>query len=382
MKVLHATADWKWTGPAEPMLNAVLGLRERGHVADVAFPASLPGQEGALEERARERGIAPALLLRRGRGLAPVRDRSEVRRLRELLVRGGYDVIHTHHTRDQLLLLRASRGLPVRRVASWHAGEPLPARPWNRLRFGPAALSGVSFLSQRLADAAQTAFGWDPGRLGVARGCVDVDRFGPVAPSRALRAELGVAPGERLIGVVARLQPHRRFDLLLEAFRRARRAAPGLRLLVVGRGTRAAQVVDEPVRRLGLQGAVIRAGYRRADYRDVLALLDALVFLVPGSDGSCRAVLEAMSMQVPVIASHRGILPEIVADGETGSVVDEDPVALAGALCDVCRDPDRWRARGAAARKRVLERHTIQRHAEDLEEFYSSIQEFHSWIED
>ena len=180
-------------------------------------------------------------------------------------------------------------------------------------------------LSPALATDARDTFGWGPERVAVVEGCVDVGRYQRRSPSAALTRELGLRKGECVIGVVARLQPHRRFDLLLEAFARARLLAPGLRLLVVGRGTRAAQVLDEPVRRLGLGEAVIRAGYRGEDYRDVLSLLHALVFLVPGSDGSCRAVLEAMSMQIPVISSRRGILPETVRDGCTGLLIDEAP---------------------------------------------------------
>ncbi len=373
MKILHLTADWKWTGPADPMLNAVLGLRERGHQVDLAFPDPPPGQPGGLAVQARARGLAPVHVLDRARGYLPLRDRGQVRRLREVLRRGDYDVVHTHHTRDQLLALLASRGLAARRVASCHAGEPIADRPWNRLRFGPRALSGLVVLSPALATHARNTFDWGPERVAVVQGCVDVEHYQRRAPSAALTRELGLRSGERVIGVVARLQPHRRFDLLLEAFARARPRAPSLRLLVVGRGTRSTQVLDEPVRRLGLGEAVIRAGYRAEDYRDVLSLLDALVFLVPGSDGSCRAVLEAMSMQVPVISSRRGILPETVRDGRTGKLVDEDPEALAAAMCDVCRDLPRWRALGEAARQEVLAHHTVARQAEQLDKFYASL---------
>ena len=176
-----------------------------------------------------------------------------------------------------------------------------------------------------------------------------------------------------MVGVVARLQPQRRFDLLLEAFRRALEVAPELRLVVVGRGTRAPQVLEAPVAELGLGHAVLRAGYRRGDFRDVLALFDALVFLVPGSDGSCRAVLEAMSQGIPVIASRRELLPEIVVDGSTGRLVDERPEALAEALVSLCREPEVWAARGKAARERALERFPIERHAERLERFYAGL---------
>jgi glycosyltransferase involved in cell wall biosynthesis len=228
-------------------------------------------------------------------------------------------------------------------------------------------------LSEALATRARGDLGLAAGRIAVVRGVVDAEAFAPRPRSPELRAALGIPADARVLGVVARLQPHRRFDLLLEAFRRALAQAPGLRLLVVGRGTRAQSVLEEPVQRLGLGSAVVRAGYRREDYRDVLALFDALAFLVPGSDGSCRAVLEAMAMEVPTLASRRGILPETVADPETGRLVDEDPDALARAMVDVWRDPEAWRARGKAARRRALERHAPAQAAARLQALYAEL---------
>lgn len=371
MKILQLFADWKWTGPAEPVLHAVCGLRDRGHQVDFACAEPPAGTPGALLERAAERGVTPVHVFARGQGYVPLRDRSEVRALAALLAREGYDVVHAHHTRDHLLARRALRtAARLRLVVSWHHGEPIPATPWHRLLLGPRRNLGLTVLSEALAARAMRGLSWPRERIAVAPGVVDTDRFAPREADPALRQSLGLAPDETAVGIVARLQPHRRFELLLDAFARARETSPALRLVVVGRGTRARQVLEEPVARLGLESAVVRAGYRREDYRDVLACFSALVFLVPGSDGSCRALLEAMALGIPAIASRRGVLPELVADGETGVLVDEDPHALARALADVAREPERWRALGVAARKRALERHPVHRHAERLEALY------------
>jgi glycosyltransferase involved in cell wall biosynthesis len=234
---------------------------------------------------------------------------------------------------------------------------------------GPRLAQGLVVLSERIAESAR-CIGWIGERVAVVPGAVDTDRFHPRARAAGLAQEFGLTPSHRVVGVVARIQPHRRFDLLLEAFALAHRAAPELRLLVVGRGTRAREVLEEPVRALGLQDVVIRGGYRREDYREVLSLMDALVFLVPGSDGSCRAVLEAMAMGVPTIATRRGILSETVLDGETGRLVEEEPGSLAEILVDLSLSPDAWALRGRAARERALARHTTAVHAECLDQFY------------
>ena len=372
MRILYVTGDWKWTGPAEPMLSAASGLRAHGHRVELAFPVAPDGVAGALDARARERDLDPVLRLERRRGFLPLRDRDEVRRLRALLVEGRHAVVHAYHTRAHLLALFAARGLATRVVTTWTHGEPLPRAPWRRLRLAPRWTDGLVVLSEGIAASAR-GIGWPPDRVAIVPGVVDTERFRPREASEELRAALGIDPGERVLGVVARIQPHRRFGLLLEALERTRRVAPGLRLLVVGRGTRAREVLEEPVRARGLERQVVRSGYRREDYRDVLALMSALVFLVPGSDGSCRAVLEAMAMGIPTIATRRGILPEIVCDGETGRLVDEAPEGLAEAMLEVWRDPEAWALRGKAARARAVGRYTVEAQAERLERFYAGL---------
>jgi glycosyltransferase involved in cell wall biosynthesis len=372
LRILHVTSDWKWTGPAEPMLHAVSGLRKRGHTAELACPAPPEGVQGALLERARARGVEPVLRLERGQGYHPWNDRGQVRALRECITALKYDVVHVHHTRDHLLVRAATWRTRTPLVASWHHGEPIPRRFWNRWLYGPRGCDALTLLSDALARDSRW-LGGAPERLAVVPGVVDTELFAPRERSKRVAEELGLEADARVIGVVARLQPHRRFDLLLEGFRIAQRKLPQLKLVVVGRGTRAQQVLEEPVQRLGLGAHVIRAGYRGGDYRDILALFDALVFLVPGSDGSCRAVLEAMALGIPVIASPRGVLPETVDDGETGAVVEEDAEALAREFVRCAREPGEWQRRGAAARERAVARHRIELQAERLEALYRAL---------
>jgi glycosyltransferase involved in cell wall biosynthesis len=89
------------------------------------------------------------------------------------------------------------------------------------------------------------------------------------------------------------------------------------------------------------------------DYPRALACFDLKVFLVPGSDGTCRAVREAMAMGIPVVSSRRGILPEIVRDGQDGLVVDDDVEPLAAAITRLAADPALRARMGQAAIERA-----------------------------
>ncbi|MBI4878487.1 MAG: glycosyltransferase [Planctomycetes bacterium] len=172
-------------------------------------------------------------------------------------------------------------------------------------------------------------------------------------------------------GIVARIQGQRRFDLLFTAFAAAAAQEACLRLVVIGRGTRAAEIARAPVRRLGIEERVLFAGYRAGEaYDALLAALDFGVFLVPGSDGSCRAARELAAASLPVVATTRPPLPEIVEHGATGFVLPEEPERFAAAFVELAREPAARARLGAAARERACRLFSLERQAQQVGEAY------------
>jgi glycosyltransferase involved in cell wall biosynthesis len=352
VRILQLTSDWKWTGPAEPMLRLAETLRARGHDVAMGHPEPPAGAADSLAARARAAGFASAVALERRRGAHPIADRADVRRLREALERERFDVVHCWHTRDHLLAWRARRaaraGAAI--VRSQREAERIPRRPWNRWLFGPAA-DGLLCVSPGTARANASLRGGRP--IAGVFGAVDLERFQPAPGDPRVRTALGLAPEHEVVGIVARVQPQRRFDLLLAAAQCLFAERPAARLLVIGRGTRRAEVAEEPARRLGIADRVVFAGHRGADYPDVLHAIDVFTFLVPGTDGTCRALLEAAACGIPAVTTRRGALAEIVADGETGLVADEAPAALARAWSSLLADAGLRAKLAAAARQRA-----------------------------
>jgi glycosyltransferase involved in cell wall biosynthesis len=227
------------------------------------------------------------------------------------------------------------------------------------------------------------------GPIAVTPGAVDLEALAVAAstsaasasegePARARRRRtaceaLGLSEDSLLIGVVARMQAHRRFDLLFEALSALVRRRPEARLVLFGRGTRVAEVVEAPVRALGLEGHVVRAGYRVEDYAQLVAGMDLFTFLVPGSDGTCRALREAAALGLPMVGTRRGAIPEIIVDGETGLLVDEDAASLAAAWERLAADPAARRAMGEAARRDARARFSPEGLAEATERFYAEV---------
>ncbi len=371
MKILHLTSDWKWTGPAEPMLRLALAQRDAGEQVFLACPA---GSAEGLATRARDAGLAPRLELESARGVRLLRDRAEVARLRGLLEEEQIDIVHTWHTRDHVLGLRAAalrrRRGATKLVRSFRLAEKISQAPWNRWLFG-LGTDGLLCVSPETARRNASIRVGRPTR-GVF-GAVDLARFAPVDADPRVRESLGLKPEHRVVGIVARVQGHRRFDLLLTAAARWFARDGAARLLVVGRGTKREEFAERPARELGIEDRVIFAGYRRNDYADVLRCMDVFTFLVPGSDGTCRALLEAAACGIPAVTSKRGALPEIIADGKTGILCDEDPDALVAAWERLFADEAATRAMGNAAAQRARAHFSPEGFAGQVSELYAEV---------
>ena len=380
MRILHVTSDWKWTGSAAPMVELLRAQRANGDEVDLACPSPPVGEELSLLQRASEVGVSPILELERARGVIWWRDRRDTRRLRELVEKREFDVVHTWHTRDHVLAVRAAsrrrKAASTQIVRSYPRAEVIPRWPWHRWLFGPAT-DGLFCVSPLTASRNAAMRNGRP--IAGAHGAVDLERFRPGAVAPSVRRALGLEPHHRVVGVVARVQRHRRFDLLLEAMAQLAARDPDARLLVVGRGTHAHEVLTEPATKLGIRERIAFAGYRDADYADALRCCDVFTFLVPGSDGSCRALLEAAASGLPAVATARGALPEIVVSEETGLLVDEHPSALAAAWELLLDDAPRRAAMGAAARRRAETCFGRERLASEVARLYEAVRAQYSF---
>lgn len=389
MKILQLVSDWKWTGPAEPMLVLMRALRLRGHGVDLVCAEPPPRAVRSLASEATRRGLAPRETIAAHRSAWRSRDGAVVARLANALasdaIGGPFDVVHCWHSRDHVLAARAlgrlslgpgrraHAGAPATRIVRSHPrAETIRPWPWNRWLFGRAC-DGLLCVSE--ASASSNRAVRPVGPLAAMPGAVELAAE-PLAGKRS-RAEvcrqLGVPEDAILIGVVARMQRHRRFDLLLAAMVELVARHPAARLVVLGRGTHADEVVAQPARTLGIAERVVLAGHHTDDYEALLGAMDLFTYLVPGSDGSCRALLEAAALGLPLVGTRRGAIPEIIEDGRTGFVVDETPAALAGAWASLVSDPARRRSMGEAARRDAQLRFTPARVAEDCEAFYAAV---------
>jgi len=184
-------------------------------------------------------------------------------------------------------------------------------------------------------------------------GVIDTNRPAPSAGrTAAMRAKLDIAPEQFLVGTMCRIAAVKNLSMLLRAAARVEKEAPGLvRFAVAGEGPQR-RALEEEARQKGLDGVVRFAGW--IDDIEAFAAAAGAISLTSHSECHPTLILEAMAASRPVVATAVGGVVRMVADGETGLLVDPgDDEAVARFVLEFARDPDLARRMGAAGRKRV-----------------------------
>lgn len=189
---------------------------------------------------------------------------------------------------------------------------------------------------------------------------VDTQRFSPQpAVSAKVRSELGWEDGAPLVGIVAALRTEKNHELFLEVAQRVIQAIPDCRFVIVGDGPRRA-ALEEYAGRLELQSAVKFLG-TRSDTPRLLAGLD-LFLLTSDNEASPVSILEALSSQVPVVATDVGSVRETVVPEETGLLAQAgDADGLAQAVIRLLVNPAVRESMGRAGRMAVQQHSSLER---------------------
>jgi glycosyltransferase involved in cell wall biosynthesis len=241
----------------------------------------------------------------------------------EMFVKGPFDVAHSPHP-----LMLPTR--TAARVVTVHDLDFLshPERTDAEVRrdYPRLARLHTQQADHVIVNSAHTA-GEVQERLDIPRQSITVCRAG--APPWKARADL---PAEGPILFVGTLEPRKNVSGLLDGYERLLLGGrPIPELLLVGRATAAAAPWLERIAAAPLAGHVRHLGYVSNEEREGLYARARLLVLPSFNEGFGLPVLEAMTMGVPVVASTRGAIPEVL--GDAGLMVEpDDPDALATAM--------------------------------------------------
>jgi glycosyltransferase involved in cell wall biosynthesis len=365
---MHVVLNLRVGGLERVVVDLVRGLDRTRYRAEVCCL----DEGGALQRELVSLGVPVTTL-----GLSRVGGGAVLERLVERMRAGPVDVVNTHNVLAHKFGALAARcaGVPV--VIHTKHGRNFVKRPFEQPK---TQIYGhlLSWISDRIVAVSENARDvcsryelvprWK--LVTIANG-VDVGRFEAPVDRTALLRELGIPADARIVGNVARFVPEKDHASLVRAFERVLVAVPRAYLLLVGDGPlmdAAARLchergIDERVKLVGL----------RSDVTKLLKLFDVFV-LSSITEGTSISLLEAMSAEVPVVATAVGGNPELVTHGVTGLLCPaRDPDQLAARIVEALSDPVRAQALAANAKARVLARHSFERTAAVYMDLYEEL---------
>ena len=278
------------------------------------------------------------------------------RKLRQILRREPFDLLHAHWVVPNLLVAAPfARRLPI--GPGLHGSDVFLAEKTAVRALVGRVLTRSSFLtgcSPELVDRV-CALGFPRDRASVIPYGVDIEAFSPNPElGRGWRDKLGVPDGAPLVLGVGRMVTKKGFHVLLEILPRLLGDFPRAHFCLAGEGDlleafreRTSQWPD----RVHLPGIVLRDKlpdlYRAADIFVLPAVHDAQ----GNVDGLPNVILEAMASGLPVVASGISGIPQAVEDGVNGALVEEqNPERLGVALAGLLASADRAKEMGARSR--------------------------------
>ena len=365
MRILLLTTHLEIGGIPIYVTNLARGLRKRGHEPWVASSG------GWLVKRLTQSQI-PHIRI-------PCQTSSELNpklwilalpRLLGLVARRRPDLLHAHTRVTQLLAcaLHCCTGIPYVTTCHGfyqsHPGRKI-FRCWGKRVM---AVSGPSM--QQLMKQYRLV---PPHQAVLVHNGIEVDRFlEPPSPQEAsaFRQSNGL-DGQPIIGSIARLNPVKGLEFLLKAVPLLLKSFPRLQIVLVGEGPAKADLV-----RLAYALKIadhVLITHPVEDTRIPLSTMDC--FVVPSlEEGFGLALVEAMAVGAPVVATNSGGPSEIIEDGKSGFLIPPgNPQALANSILALLRNSDQRRRFAQGAQERARTEFSMERVVKEVEAVYTHV---------
>lgn len=366
-------------GGAEVIVLRTAARAERyGFRTTVCCVRSADDETFDVDRRARDLGIDYCEVAETSRF-----DRRTLPALRRIAQERQIDIVHANGYKSAFYafrLARAERLIPMATAHGWTGyswRERFVYYPGERLIL--RRFPGVIAVSSQIRETL-IRWGCKPNRVHVLLNGIDTDEFHrrPEA-AKSVRDSLGVGPGDVVLGAVGRLERQKRFDVLLEAVKLLLPKQPNLRLFIAGEGSLKRQLAMQ-IEQLGIADHCRLLGH----CADISRLYQAFDVLVQSSDyeGTPTVVVEAMAMEIPVVATESGGTRELLQDGVHGLIVPlRNPPALAAAIERTLDDREATAARVRAARRRVESELSFDARMRKLDEIYQEVVQQHGSLQ-
>ena len=278
-------------------------------------------------------------------------------RIRTLINRFRYDILHSHTSHAHTLAFFSSIGTNVNRLVTRRVD-------FSIFRHSFLKLSGIKYrymadfyiaISHKIKDVLVND-GIPAGRIFVVHSGINPNRFDN-AGKDYLIAEFNIKSSEQVVINVAHLAGHKGQQYLVRAIPLVLAKIPTARFFIVGGG----ELMDKLktlAESLGLKKELIFTGFRR----DVGAFYQIADLFVMSSvqEGLGTAVLDALALGKPVVAAKSGGIPEIIKNGENGLLVSPaDPKALSEGIIRMLTDDELAKRVARTGKSVVKQKFTI-----------------------
>lgn len=378
ISILHALTKMAVGGSQMNTLISCREMMKRGYRSGIVTGPDNP-EEGMLFNLAREWGIPIHLARHLRRSISPFNDVLAGLEMRRTMVDEGYTVLHTHSAKVRVLGRIFVSGCPGARIVQTVHGWPFyssmhPLRrklyvSMEKLGFGLAdATVVVTFRDREKAVAAGIGSGSD---FRVIRSGVEFEPFlSQRGNSLEARRLLGIDPQRPVVGSVMRICNQKAPDQFVRTAARVLRQKPDVLFLLVGDGPRRPQM-ESMISSDDLGDSFVLLG-SRTDVHRILPCMDVFL-LTSRHEGLPRALLEALAVGVPVVATDVGGVRELVDGRRNGLLYDYGDIdGLAAGVADLLDDPGRRRALLSNV-DNDLEEFSARRMVEDLQALYNEL---------
>ncbi|OGC90217.1 MAG: hypothetical protein A2142_08520 [candidate division Zixibacteria bacterium RBG_16_48_11] len=190
----------------------------------------------------------------------------------------------------------------------------------------------------------------------------------------AKRKELGIAPDEKVVGMIGRLSPVKGHVYFIQAARIILDCHPKTKFVIAGSD---AQISQERLKRIAAQLGVIDSFVFLGivpDLEELISVLDIGVVCSTGSETICRVLLQFMAAGKPVVGTSINGIQDLIDEGQNGLLIPPaDCHQLAKAISNILSDSEQEKQMGHASRKMVESRFSLPAFAENTEKVYEQV---------
>ncbi len=368
IRILHLIASNFVGGPEKQILHHALDLQNSDFEVWVGSFRDRP-EKAAILQQAEESGLHTYESLSSGRF-----DPRAVFELASFLKRQKIQLLCTHGFKANTVgaLAKNVAGVPQIAFCRGWTAETLRVRAYEALERRFLALADrIICVSEAQAEYFATKHLLQPRISVVHNAMLDSIDTGAECDREAAKMQLGFSPATLVIGAVGRLSVEKGQRYLVEAAPGLVREFRDLKIVLLGEG-RERESLESQVKRLGLENVVVLPGF----HKNVARWMQAFDVLANCSltEGIPNAILEALAVGTPVVATSVGGVPELIKDRETGLLVAPgSSEALAGGLAEVLRDSSLALKLGQAGRDWVRTRFSASVQRDSLLEAYRQI---------